>query len=96
MSDTRKKVAIVVGASGGIGHAVVLRMAKDGFAVAAHYAGNATKAEEVVAAIKAAGGNAIATRRMLPMQPRSSSFSRPRSTLSAGSMSLSTLQGSCR
>jgi hypothetical protein len=33
---------------------------------------------------------------MLPMQPRSSSFSRPRSTLSAGSMSLSTLQGSCR
>jgi 3-oxoacyl-[acyl-carrier protein] reductase len=60
MSDTRKKVAIVVGASGGIGHAVVLRMAKDGFAVAAHYAGNATKAEEVVAAIKAAGGNAIA------------------------------------
>jgi 3-oxoacyl-[acyl-carrier protein] reductase len=60
MSDTKKKVAIVVGASGGIGHAVALRLSKDGFAITVHYAGNAAKGEEVVTAIKAAGGDAIA------------------------------------
>jgi 3-oxoacyl-[acyl-carrier protein] reductase len=60
MTETTKKIAIVIGASGGIGHAVALRLAKDGFDITAHYAGNAAKAEEVVTAIKAAGGNAIA------------------------------------
>jgi 3-oxoacyl-[acyl-carrier protein] reductase len=60
MTDSKKKIAIVVGASGGIGHAVALRLSKDGFAIAAHYAGNAAKGEEVVTAIKAAGGDAIA------------------------------------
>jgi 3-oxoacyl-[acyl-carrier protein] reductase len=60
MSDTRKRIAIVIGASGGIGHAVALRLSKDGFAIAAHYAGNAAKGEEVVSVINAAGGNAIA------------------------------------
>ena len=34
------KVAIVVGASGGIGSAIALRLARDGFAIVAHYAGN--------------------------------------------------------
>jgi 3-oxoacyl-[acyl-carrier protein] reductase len=60
MSETTKKTAIVIGASGGIGHAVALRLAKDGFSIAAHYAGHAAKGEEVVAEIKAAGGKAIA------------------------------------
>ena len=50
----------MTGASRGIGRAVATRLASDGFAVAANYAGNATKAEEVVAEIKAAGGQAIA------------------------------------
>ena len=55
------KSAIVTGASRGIGRAVATRLARDGFAVAVNYAGNATKAEEVVAEIKAAsGGQAIA------------------------------------
>lgn len=53
------KVAIVVGASGGIGNAVALRLAKDGFAIVAHYAGNPAKVDEAVAAIKAEGGQAI-------------------------------------
>src|ERR1043166_5919375 len=54
------KTAIVTGASGGIGRAVVLRLAKDGFAVVVNYAGNAAKAETVVAKIKANDGRAIA------------------------------------
>jgi len=49
MTDTRVKVAIVTGASGGIGRAVALRLARDSFAVVLNYAGNAGKAEEAVA-----------------------------------------------
>ena len=56
------KSAIVVGASGGIGRTVALRLARDGFAVAAHYAGKSDKAEEVVKAIEAADGRALAVR----------------------------------
>ena len=60
MTETTKKTAIVIGASGGIGRAVALRLAKDSFAITAHYGGNAAKAEQVVTAIKTAGGDAIA------------------------------------
>jgi 3-oxoacyl-[acyl-carrier protein] reductase len=56
----KKRVAIITGASGGIGHAMSLRMVRDGFAVVVNYAGNSNKAEELVADIKAAGGCAIA------------------------------------
>jgi len=52
--------AVVTGASGGIGRAVALRLAKDGFAVVVNYAGNAAKAEGVVAEIKANDRRAIA------------------------------------
>ena len=58
MSSTR--VAIVIGGSGGIGRAVAERLAGDGMAVGVHYAGNKARAEEVAAAIEAAGGRAIA------------------------------------
>lgn len=60
MTDTPEKVAIVTGASGGIGRAVALRLAGDGFAVVVNYAGNAAKADEAVTEIKTAGGRAIA------------------------------------
>jgi len=54
------KAAIVTGASRGIGRAIALRLAQDGFAVAVNYASRAQDAEEVVRAIEAAGGRAIA------------------------------------
>jgi len=58
-ASTEKKSAIVTGGSRGIGRAVARRLSRDGFAVVVNYAGNAAKAEEVVAEIKAAGGQAI-------------------------------------
>jgi len=59
MSETTKKTAIVTGATGGIGHTVALRLAKDGFSIAAAYAGNVSKANEITEAIKSAGGSAV-------------------------------------
>ena len=60
MSDRATRVAIVTGASGGIGRVIALRLARDGFAVVASYAGNPAKAEEAVGEIEAAGGRALA------------------------------------
>lgn len=60
MTHALTKSVIVTGASRGIGRAVAIRLAKDGFAVAVNYAGNATKAEEVVTEIKFNGGHSIA------------------------------------
>jgi 3-oxoacyl-[acyl-carrier protein] reductase len=54
------RTAIVTGSSRGIGRAVAIRLAHDGFAVVVNYAGNTAKAEEVVDEITSAGGQAIA------------------------------------
>jgi 3-oxoacyl-[acyl-carrier protein] reductase len=62
MTDAQPKIAIVTGASGGLGRAVALRLAHDGFAVVLNYAGNAAPAESAVAEIKAAGGHAFAVK----------------------------------
>ncbi|KAF9953676.1 hypothetical protein BGZ70_000153 [Mortierella alpina] len=50
---TLRRVAIVTGASRGIGRAIALRLAKDGFSVVVNYHTNAVKAQEVVDEITA-------------------------------------------
>ncbi len=57
MSDP--KVAIITGASRGIGAAVAERLAKDGFTVAINYAGGAPEADALAAKITRAGGKAL-------------------------------------
>lgn len=56
----RGQVAIVTGASRGIGRAIALELASEGASVAINYASSSGAAEEVVSEITAAGGSAIA------------------------------------
>jgi 3-oxoacyl-[acyl-carrier protein] reductase len=58
--EKSSRVAIVTGASGGIGRAVTKRLARDGFGVVVNYVGNSAKAAGVVEEIKSAGGKAVA------------------------------------
>ncbi|HAZ44907.1 MAG TPA: 3-oxoacyl-[acyl-carrier-protein] reductase [Cyanobacteria bacterium UBA11371] len=56
----RGQVALVTGASRGIGRAIAFSLASEGATVVVNYASSSTAAEQVVAEITEAGGNAIA------------------------------------
>jgi 3-oxoacyl-[acyl-carrier protein] reductase len=62
MTGNGNKVAIVTGASRGIGATVAERLARDGFAVVINYAASAAPAEALVRAIEGRGGRALAAK----------------------------------
>lgn len=69
MSDLKGKTAIVTGGSRDIGRSCSVKLGEQGCNVVVNYNSNQTAADETVAAIKAAGGKAIAVKGDMTKKP---------------------------
>ena len=77
------KIALVTGASRGIGRQIALTLAAQGATVVVNYNGSTAKAEEVVNEITAAGGKAEVFSAMLPSSTSAPGCSRESSNSTA-------------
>ena len=62
MEHKTQRVALITGASRGIGMAIAERLAHDGFSLIINYSGDATAAKALVRRIEQAGGRALAAK----------------------------------
>jgi 3-oxoacyl-[acyl-carrier protein] reductase len=72
--EAQLKVAVVSGGAGGIGRAVCERLAADGWAVVVNYRGSSERAAALTAAIKEAGGQALAVQADVSRTPEAHSL----------------------
>lgn len=81
------KVALVTGASKGIGASIAKHLASAGASVVVNYASSKSGADKVVAEITAAGGKAVAIQATSPIPPTSRASSMKQKLLTVKSTS---------